>query len=191
MRGRRIFLGIDISDAAREACVRHVEELRGRFPGARVGWERPEKMHVTLKFLGDTTDDILGQLGEKIGEVVRGQTEFPTSLLRTGVFPNQSRPRIIWVGLGDSQQRLEQMHRSIEAICAEFGYEKDTKRFTPHITTGRVREPQSASALARVHLETEIEPVEFSVSKVVIYESKLQATGSVYSSLSGIPLGGV
>jgi RNA 2',3'-cyclic 3'-phosphodiesterase len=188
MRGRRIFLAIDISDEALEICAAHVTDLRSGFPEVRVGWERPEKMHVTVKFLGDTTDKILKQMEIRMGEVLRDHAPFPLALSRTGVFPNQSKPRIIWIGLTDTDRRLERLHESVDEVCGELGYEKDTKRFTPHITIGRVREPQHASSLARTHLATDIGSIEFNVSEVVIYESKLQPTGSVYSRVSSIPL---
>jgi 2'-5' RNA ligase len=189
MRAKRIFLAIEISEEAREICALHVERLRTRFPDVRVGWERPEKMHVTLKFLGNTSDEVLARLKTRSNEVAREQSTFSTALAWPGVFPNRSQPRILWVGLEDAERRLERIHKSIDKVCGELGYKPDTKRFTPHITIGRVREPRTASALALAHLETDIQPVQFNVPKVVIYESRLQSTGSVYEPVASLPLG--
>ena len=82
------------------------------------------------------------------------------------------------------------MYAELEEACYELGWAKETRAFRPHITIGRVRDPDEATALADIHLGIKIEPVEFEVAEIVIYESKLQPTGSVYSRLASIPLSG-
>ena len=55
--------------------------------------------------------------------------------------------------------------------------------YTPHLTIGRIREPQKATELAKIHLENKFEPVGFEVSELVIYESELRPTGSIYRKI--------
>jgi 2'-5' RNA ligase len=188
MRGRRIFLAIDIPAAARDVCAGYIENLGSQFPKVRVAWVRPEKLHITLKFLGDTTDDVMRKLRDDIVRVVAEHEQFQSSLAGTGIFSSRSRPRVLWLGVDDSEARMRKIHHSLEMVCREFGYDADDKLFTPHITVGRIREPRSAVPLADRHLKTEIEPVAFSVSEIVLYESKTERTGSVYSRLLQIPL---
>ena len=66
---RRIFLAIDLPDTARAVCAAHIDRLRAEFPKVRVGWERPEKLHVTLKFLGDTAENILQDLESGVRKI--------------------------------------------------------------------------------------------------------------------------
>ena len=189
MRDRRIFLALDISDAARAVCNAHLASLRDNFPKVRAGWERPEKLHMTLKFLGDTSADLLDKLQSVISEVAREHGPFQLRLSRPGVFPSRSRPRILWIGTEDPSGAVAPLYAEVEKTCRSFGFNPDDKQFRPHITIGRIRDPHGASDLVRTHLETEVEPVGFEVADVVIYESKLQPTGSIYSAVSRAKLG--
>ena len=189
MSSRRIFLAIDISDAARDSCAAHIAALRSTFPQVRVGWERREKLHVTLKFLGSVSDGMLDELKVRVEEIAEKYASCDLRLHGTGVFPGVSRPRILWIGTDDSSGILNRIHGDLENACEVIGFEREAKRFHPHVTIGRVREPQAARKLADVHLQTQIEPVEFKVAKVVIYESKLQPTGSVYEVICAASLG--
>jgi RNA 2',3'-cyclic 3'-phosphodiesterase len=85
--------------------------------------------------------------------------------------------------------RVQPLYGEVEDVCQELGWPKETRAFRPHITIGRVREPNEDAALADFHLSIKIEPVEFEVSEIVIYESQLQSTGSIYSQIARIPLG--
>lgn len=189
MRDRRIFLALDISDAARAACTAHVDSLRRNFPDARIGWERPEKLHMTLKFLGSISADMLGKLEERVSDIAADQRPFELRLSRPGVFPSSSRPRILWIGTEDPLGAVAPLYGEIEKECQQLGFEPEAKQFRPHITIGRIREPNRVKDLAQAHLKTEIEPVGFEVADVVIYESKLQPTGSIYSVVSRARLG--
>jgi 2'-5' RNA ligase len=181
---KRIFIGLELSEAARAACASHVELLRTKFPDVRVGWEQAEKLHTTLKFLGNTDGGVLSELMPRIEEVSQRHGPFMLKLSRTGVFPRASRPRIVWIGASDQRDAIQPIYAELEAACESFDYPKDEKAFRPHITIGRVRDPYEAAALADAHLKTKIEPVEFEVREIVIFESKLQPTGSVYSIVS-------
>jgi len=184
MGKRRIFLAVDLSDAARAVCAAHIESLRARFPKVRVGWERPEKVHVTLKFLGDTAEDVMQDLEAGVRKVAGRHTVVPMRLTGPGVFPSPSKPRILWIGLKDV---LSPIHRELEDICADLGFEREKKVFRPHVTIGRIRQPFDARELAGVHIASQIEPVEFEVVGLVIYESKLQPSGSIYSKVALLP----
>ena len=78
---------------------------------------------------------------------------------------------------------VDPIHHRIENLCRDLGYEAETRDFTPHITIGRVRPTGAPSTLVDQHLSAQIEPVEFEVSSIVIYESILERTGSVYSKV--------
>ena len=188
MSDRRIFLALDISDQARTACNAHIDSIRRSFPDVRVGWERAEKLHITLKFLGNTTPEALISLQERISDVGSHFHSFQLRLSQPGVFPSKSRPRILWIGVEDRSGAIDPLHKELERIAEELGFERELKRFHPHITIGRVREPANASALAVAHQERKIERVQFEVAEIVIYESKLQPAGSIYSVVARIAL---
>lgn len=188
MGERRIFLAFDIPDAIRSICDGHIENLRNQFPDVRVGWEKSEKQHITLKFLGNTSNNLLEKLRDSVSEVAARHPRFSLRLSRSGVFPRPSRPRILWLGLEDRSGSMQPMFSELEDACQQLRWAKETRAFRPHITIGRVREPDDAGKLAERHLGTKIEPAEFEVAEIVIYESKLQPAGSVYSRLAALPL---
>ena len=183
MDTRRIFIALDISDAARAACSSHVRLLRQKFPDVRVGWERTEKLHITLKFLGNTNPDILRELQRGISQIASQHTRFELRLTRPGVFPTEARPRILWIGVDDPTGTIIAVQRQIEKLSGICGFVADGKTFHPHVTIGRLRE-RRASEVASVHLKTHIASVAFDVSEIVIYESKFRPTGPEYLAVS-------
>jgi 2'-5' RNA ligase len=188
MSERRIFLAFDIPDPVRSVCEGHIEKLRNQFPDVLVGWEKPEKQHVTLKFLGNTGTRLLDDLESRVSDIGANHSPFRLRLSRAGVFPRASRPRVLWIGLEDRPNQIQPLFASLENACEELGWANETRAFRPHITIGRVRDPDEAAALADFHLRTKIEPIEFEVAEIVIYESKLQPAGSVYSRLASVAL---
>jgi RNA 2',3'-cyclic 3'-phosphodiesterase len=188
MDSKRIFVAIDISDAARAVCRSHIDSLRHDFPQVRVGWERSEKLHVTLKFLGSTKPDRIEELISRVADAAEHQDSFSLRLDSPGSFPPKGKPRVLWIGTGGDVDDLIRLENDVADVCESLGYEREAKPFHPHITIGRVRDHRDAYALADAHRAARIEPVEFDVRGVAIYESKLVPTGSVYTKLSSVPL---
>lgn len=192
---KRIFIAVDISAEAREKAARYVEVLKKEFSDLRVGWEKPEKLHLTLKFLGDVDDKLLGELNDALENSVNklsgfkfDNVDFRLEISGTGVFPNAKRPRVLWLGIKDESGVLKRMNEILETECERIGFERENRKFSPHLTIGRIREPQISQKLAARHLQNEFEPVEFDIAEIVIYESKLQPTGSVYTKLKTFEL---
>jgi 2'-5' RNA ligase len=180
---KRIFVAVDISDQARRRVAAYIETLRNEFRQPRVGWEKPEKLHLTLKFVGDCEEKQLGELEKIVEEISAGFTNFKLKIAETGIFPNVRNPRVLWIDVKDEKGNLAKINERLEAECEKIGFEKERRKFVPHLTIGRVREPLRARDLAQKHLQNKFEPVEFEVSQIVIYESRLQPAGSIYSKL--------
>jgi RNA 2',3'-cyclic 3'-phosphodiesterase len=103
---RRIFVAIDISDEAREKVAARIAALRERFPKLRVGWERPEKLHLTLKFLGDTDDERLRSLIDSVAKTAKQIAPFHVSLTGSGAFPSERKARVLWIGVYDLENAV-------------------------------------------------------------------------------------
>lgn len=181
---KRIFVAVDISEEARRRVSNYVENLRGEFPKIRVGWEKAEKLHLTLKFLGDCEEKQLGELEKIVVEISASFTNFKLQISETGVFPNSRNPRVLWIDVKDETGNLTKINERLETECEKIGFEREKRRFVPHLTIGRVREPNRTRELAKKHLANKFEPVGFTVSENVIYESRLKPTGSIYVVVS-------
>jgi 2'-5' RNA ligase len=99
---KRIFIAVDISEEARRRAAAHIDGLRSGVRNLRVGWERPEKLHLTLKFLGDVTNEQLGRLNKSVEQAATQTGTFYLRTGKTGVFPSIRKARVLWLGLEDS-----------------------------------------------------------------------------------------
>lgn len=184
---KRIFIAVDISDEARRKAAAYMDTLRRAFPMLRVGWERPEKLHLTLKFLGDVNEDRLNEVQNAVREIAGKNDLFRMTLGGTGRFPLKGDPRILWLGATDEGQAAVMASR-IDSRLSTLGFEPQKRGFTPHLTIARLREPRLSEALATRHVGNEFEPVGFEVGEIVIYESKLLPRGSIYTQMAAFPL---
>lgn len=181
---RRIFIAIDISDEARRAVSDYTEILRRKFRHLRIGWEKTEKLHLTLKFLGETNEKQLDDLTNILEKTAAQFSAFKLQIAGTGVFPGPGNPRILWLGVTDETNSLSKISELLETKCASVGFKREKRKFKAHLTVARLREPHKSREIAEKHIENNFESVEFEASEIVIYESKLQPAGSVYETIS-------
>jgi 2'-5' RNA ligase len=181
---KRIFVAVDISEEARSRASRYIENLRRQFSELRVGWEKPEKLHLTLKFLGDTDDEQLGKLTEAVEKTAREIPNFTLQISDTGVFPSQRKARVLWLGVKDEQGNLRKLNEVLEGECEKKGFVPEKRDFKAHLTIARLREPEKSRALIEAHLRENFAALEFEVSEIVIYQSQFLSQGSRYTIVS-------
>jgi RNA 2',3'-cyclic 3'-phosphodiesterase len=184
---KRTFIAVDISDEARQKAASYINGLRRVFQQLRVGWERPEKLHLTLKFLGDVNESRLEEVQQTVGEIARAHDAFRMTLSHTGRFPPKGDPKILWIGAHD-EGRLGMIASQIDKELTPLGFEPEKRKFSPHLTIARLREPRLSARLAALHVENDFEPVGFEVREIVIYESELLPKGSIYTQVAAFPL---
>ena len=177
---KRVFVAIDISDEASRKVDVYLKNLRSEFSNFRVSWERPEKLHLTLKFLGEIKAHQLNDLIKVLESVAKKFAAFSLQIAGTGQFGK----RVLWLGITDKNAKLNKIQELLETGTEKIGFERETKSFKPHLTIARLREPDKSFPLVKKHLQNNFEPLDFEVSQIVIYESQLQSTGSVYKILA-------
>jgi 2'-5' RNA ligase len=180
---KRLFIAVDLSEAARRAAADHIVELSERFPDAPVKWERPDKLHLTLKFLGSVEEALVPSITRTMEASVASAVPFLLGLVGTGAFPSAQRPRILWIGVSDVSRKLRDLALTIDQACSQLGFAPESRRFRPHLTLARVRHPQSSSDIGRAHVSASFGPIEFICGQIVLYESQLGQSGSTYSKL--------
>ena len=155
-----------------------------RVPGDGIGWTPSAKLHATLKFLGAAVEsERLARLGEALARVASATATFEIRTRGTGVFPNPRRPRVIWAGL--ESDALANLARRVEETASETGFASDKRRWLPHLTLGRVRDPHGLMAAARVIAAAGER--DFGISRIDemrLYRSHLAAGGTVYETLA-------
>lgn len=180
---KRIFTAIDISAEARTRISDYIEHLRGEFSQLRVGWEKTEKLHLTLKFLGDIEDNQLQNLQATVEKTARQISDFNLQILGTGVFPSSRKPRILWLGVGGEQGSLRKLNDILESECETVGFAREKRNFKAHLTIARLREPHKSVELAEFHAQNNFTSPDFSVKELIVYQSRLLPNGSQYTPI--------
>jgi 2'-5' RNA ligase len=180
----RVFCAVELPYELRSRVGERLRRLRAEFPDVRASWEKPEKLHITLKFLGDVEPSRVEALSSAAARAAASLEPFGLTIEEPGAFPPHGQPRVLWLGIVDVSGSLALMHRSLETECAAAGFPRESRAFKPHLTLARVRSPQGARELAAAHRETPFESQRFKVSELVVMRSELGPGGSRYTPLS-------
>lgn len=184
----RAFIAVNISEEARRLAAERINFLRARFSDLRVGWDKPEKLHLTLKFLGEIPPEKLPQIISAVENAAKEIEPFSLSLEGAGAFPPRGAARVLWLGVKDESQNLSELQKRLENEFEQIGFERERRIFKPHLTIARLKEPAKSRSLTDLHVKTEFTAVNFAVSEIVVYKSDLRPTGSVYTQLDKIRL---
>jgi RNA 2',3'-cyclic 3'-phosphodiesterase len=183
----RAFLALEIPPSLQKNISAHSAVLKQALPDT-IRWVATERIHLTLKFLGDTSPASLQDLTHALSAVIAQQPPFDISAGGFGVFPNPKRPRILWIGV-QAPPDLERLTRAIETTCARLGYPPEEKPFNPHLTLGRLRDGADLSALRPALQGIEIGPLgSLTVSSVTLFRSDLRPQGPNYTPLAQLLL---
>ena len=186
-------MAVEIPRGIKEKLAAVQENLRPLVPGVR--WEKAEKLHITLVFLGpprlrraergeagEVPSERAGKLEEIVRKGIKGIKPFKVGFSEIGFFPKGSRPRVVLLEIREGREEIEGLQKSLaEALSnAGFGFAKLSK---PHITLGRFK--QQCSPTLRVG---ERVGESFKVKEVAIVESKLHPRGAIHTPIARVPL---
>jgi len=186
----RSFIAIEMPPHIIDRAVSIQEKLGRNIKSIR--WVRREGIHLTLKFLGDIRPDDTEILGELLEPACRQHVPFDLTLDGLGAFPDMKRPRVLWLGLEGELDRLNYLWADVEKACKEAGFAEEKRRFSPHLTLGRVKDGRiKKEDLAGLMNAMSFDSSEsFRVDALYLYESKLRPQGAIYTKLKTFPLGG-
>lgn len=182
----RTFICIDLPGELKE----RLEQLQNglRKVDAQVSWVKPSNIHLTLKFLGGISESKLALVREASTRAAVGISPFDIEVAGTGCFPSARNPRVLWVGLTDLAPGLKALQQALETELDREGFPRESKRFSPHLTIGRLRSPRNGPALAEELLRSHLESTRFQVREIIVMRSDLSPKGSTYTPQTVIPL---
>ena len=132
----RTFVAVFPPPEVREALFRAARDMPASKSFRLVG---PEKIHLTLKFLGDVADDDLRRVMQALEPVRERHRPFEVSTSSFGAFPSEKRARILWAGAGEGSGQLGVLAQDVEDLLEPAGFEREGRPYVPHLTLGRVR----------------------------------------------------
>jgi 2'-5' RNA ligase len=172
----RTFVAVFPPQRVREALFRAARDLPASKAFRLIG---PEKLHLTLKFLGNVAEDDLIPVEQAL-EQLRGRHEpFELETSGFGAFPSERRARILWAGVGEGSGPLRVVAQSVDDLLEPAGFGREHRPYVPHLTLGRARSPGVKIEDTSISLPT----LRFSVSGVDLVESVPGGGGVTYSVL--------
>lgn len=170
-----------------------LQPLRAQLKGEPIRWVRPEILHLTLRFLGEISDDRLDSVATAAQTACGKWPAFRLDLGRPGCFPDFRRPRVLWISADDPTGTVERIASDLEQIARSAGFEPERRGFTPHLTVARLRDglsPKGQAALAStLASEVDLHLGAASIDVVHLMRSTLRPTGPEYTPISAFPLG--
>jgi RNA 2',3'-cyclic 3'-phosphodiesterase len=187
----RAFIAIELPAHVCDAIQKQTARLRQTLGNDLIRWVPTQNMHLTLKFLGDTTTSYLDFLKQLLTHEADSHPQFDLQLGGLGSFPNSRRPRLLWIGL-HAPADLASLQRSVEAGTSRLGYEQEERAFSPHLTIGRVKQNISPPEMQKIR--TALDTIQLGnigtarVDSIHLFKSDLQPSGPIYTKLFSAPL---
>ena len=177
----RLFIAVELPDDVRRLLGSVVRELAAT--GADVKWSRPESMHLTLKFLGDTAEEEVANLARVLDAAAAAGRPHAATLGGLGAFPDLRRPRVLWIGLDEPSGELVALQKRIEE-ATRYLAEPDPRGFEGHLTLGRVRSSRRGRELSEMMQGYRLESkLAIPVREIVLIRSVLGRDGPTYTPL--------
>jgi 2'-5' RNA ligase len=182
----RAFISIDVEPSDR--MRRFHQALKET--NAQVKLVDLENTHLTLKFLGDTSDNHVPEIVGLMEASVEELEPFAIRFSGTGAFPSLNHMKVVWVGV----QKVESMRSISEFLNNELtilGFKREKRKFSPHLTLGRVKGGRNKEQLAQaVRSWMDEDFGELEVNSIRLKKSILSPQGPTYSTVHEAKIGG-
>lgn len=182
----RSFIAVDLPNTLNQSLEQaslHLQELLVDLP---VRWVPVGNIHLTLKFLGDVSENYIPMIQSILYTEAANHHQFEISVGGFGLFPNPTRPRVLWVGV-EAPDELKNLQRRIDLETARLGYAPDQREFSPHLTFGRVSRNASSKQMRKISTQLRAQKLGFlgaaRIDEVTLFRSDLGPNGAVYSKI--------
>ena len=168
----RSFVAVPLPPELQTRVFETAKELAPLLP-PQMKWSRKvENLHVTIKFLGPTSEERLTALGQALRREMAKLPRFRLELHRMGAFPSARHASVIWAWADDVDRGLEAATATVETVGEELGFARERRPMTGHVTVGRAK---GGGVDARAALDAFVERQfgGFTVDEIHVYESRL------------------
>lgn len=190
----RLFVALELPRDGQQRLAEVVAELSAAVPRGQVRWVKADGIHLTLKFYGDVSTELVPQIEAGLTGAAEGVPPLRLRIEGLGVFPNPRRPQVVWAGLVGDLAGLGALQAAVEAMSAKLGFAREARAFTPHLTLGRVKDGlqagQQMQLLDFIASGRTRRFGEYEADRLTLMRSDLRPTGAVYTALFVAPLGG-
>lgn len=192
--GPRLFFAAPLPAPVLDHLGHLLDDLSSR--DLPVRWTAPNAMHLTLHFIGEIPPERAELLRMSFSNLALRSGPIRLRTGKPGAFPNEKRPRVLWIGLEGQTDRLGSLYREIAAMLERLDFPVAEGAFRPHLTLGRARDsvdrlfPYQLGEAYKSASVREIvrHSVEFTISELTLYRSHLEKSGARYEPLAVMKL---
>jgi 2'-5' RNA ligase len=181
----RLFIAVEMNPSVAEAAREVIDDLRARVtrlaPRAHVTWSAPDRIHVTVRFIGEADEAKAQAIRSALGPTIDAPV-FEVTVEGIGAFPPKGPPRVFWAGLTDGRDGLLEVERAVSQRLETLVPAED-RPYAPHLTLARVKEP---AGLSRAALFEGVSTRRFGtvhVDAITLFESRLSPKGATHVPL--------
>jgi RNA 2',3'-cyclic 3'-phosphodiesterase len=188
----RAFVAVLLDEPTRRAVAAQIDRLR---PLTKVvAWVPPHNLHLTLRFLGDQTEEQLAEVVPALEEAASGVAAFTLGLRGLGAFPGLDHSRTLWVGVSDGAQEVQRLQTRVAEALERRGTLIEARAWQAHVTIGRITDekrwrregmPEFRSAVMR---GTATSFGRMPVSSIALMRSDLYPSGARYTGIASVAL---
>jgi 2'-5' RNA ligase len=186
----RCFIAIDIDENVK-ACVADLQQTLAQSVSLRrsdLRWVAPEALHLTIKFLGETPDTRIMDICRAAESAASRHRCFDLSFRGIGHFGGRN-ARVLWLGVQAGWEQLTPLQADLETAMDQAGWQKESRRFSAHLTLCRIKSPQAGHRLMEaVAPHTDVDAGISRVEQLTVYQSELHREGPRYTPLGHFPL---
>lgn len=171
----RLFIGIPLDIDTRKWISETCDSLKETVHDVR--WVRPENLHITMKFLGNSPESIIPEIAEVL-QSVSVYLPFEMEVGGIGAFSSLGSARVIWVGAYDETGTVNTIYKEIDEGMRILGYSGENRKYSPHITVGRSK--KKPVTIDRETAESFKDRSRMTIGELVLFRSDLKSSGAEY-----------
>jgi 2'-5' RNA ligase len=186
----RVFIAIDIDDKTRKAIANLQKQIASKVDVKKgdLKWVEPNNIHLTLKFLGEISDEQLAEVSEITQTVAQAHQKFTLEIESVGSFGGRS-AKVVWVGAGKGTDALLALQKDLDDLLAQAGYPKEEREFSAHLTLCRVNHPIAGLKVGEAIAQfSHLKLGSIAADAIYVYQSQLTPAGPNYTLLSDFKL---
>ena len=176
----RLFLAVEVNDTSIYEKIAQIQQNL-KATNTKMSIVRPENIHFTLKFLGDSSETLVDPISDIMQQI--DLPPFQITISQLGCFPRLSYPRVIWLGVSQGYEQLNQIASFLDKHLHSLGFKREKRKFSAHLTLARVKSRADPNLIQLINDSHDIEIGSIIADEVVLKKSTLTPQGAIYESL--------
>lgn len=178
---KRLFISISLPVVWQDALAEYCRQFSVR----DAQWTPKENIHITACFLGDTQEEFVGEIKEKLNDLCARFEPFSLSFEKIDFAPPGMPPRMVWVMFAPSDA-YRRFVEEIQETLRIFLTAPPHKEVIPHATLARFKNPGLAKEIDLLKSLPKL--TSFDVRSAELVESRLDPAGVRYETIETFSL---